>query len=65
MANYGDWPRHTFGTKFQHTLQSTVLVYEAFVRLVNEHHVEWRNRAHFFGIAAQMIRRILVDYARD
>ena len=47
-----------------HTLQSTALVHEAFVRLVNQQNIEWRNRAHFFGIAAQMIRRILVDYAR-
>jgi RNA polymerase sigma factor (TIGR02999 family) len=48
-----------------HTLQSTALVNEAFMRLVNQHNVEWRNRAHFYGIAAQMIRRILVDYARS
>jgi RNA polymerase sigma factor (TIGR02999 family) len=47
-----------------HTLQSTALVHEAFLRLVGQQRVEWRNRAHFFGIAAQMIRRILVDYAR-
>ena len=47
-----------------HTLQSTALVHEAFMRLVNQRDVEWKNRAHFFGIAAQMIRRILVDYAR-
>lgn len=47
-----------------HTLQSTALVHEAFLRLVDQRGVEWRNRAHFYGIAAQMIRRILVDYAR-
>jgi RNA polymerase sigma factor (TIGR02999 family) len=47
-----------------HTLQSTALVHEAFMRLVGQHDVEWRNRAHFFAIAAQMMRRILVDYAR-
>jgi len=47
-----------------HTLQSTALVHEAFMRLVNQQEVQWRNRAHFFAIAAQMIRRILVDYAR-
>ena len=47
-----------------HTLQSTALVHEAFMRLVGQHSVEWRNRAHFFAIAAQMMRRILVDYAR-
>jgi len=48
----------------EHTLQSTALVHEAFMRLVNQRGVEWKNRAHFFGIASQMIRRILVDYAR-
>jgi RNA polymerase sigma factor (TIGR02999 family) len=48
-----------------HTLQSTALVHEAFLKLVNQRDVEWRNRAHFYGIAAQMIRRILVDYARS
>ena len=47
-----------------HTLQSTALVNEAFLRMVHQHDVQWRNRAHFYGIAAQMIRRILVDYAR-
>jgi len=48
-----------------HTLQSTALVHEAFLRMVNQQDVQWRNRAHFYGIAAQMIRRILVDYARS
>jgi RNA polymerase sigma factor (TIGR02999 family) len=47
-----------------HTLQSTALVHEAFLRLVNQRDVQWHGRAHFFGIAAQMIRRILVDHAR-
>jgi RNA polymerase sigma factor (TIGR02999 family) len=47
-----------------HTLQSTALVNEAFVRLVGQHRVDWQNRAHFFGIAASQMRRILVDYAR-
>ena len=47
-----------------HTLQSTALVNEAFLRLVNQRNVQWKNRAHFFGIAAQLIRRILVDHAR-
>ncbi len=46
-----------------HTLQSTALVHEAYLRLVNQN-ASWQNRAHFFGIAAQMMRRILVDYAR-
>ena len=48
-----------------HTLQSTALVNEAFLRLVNQRNVQWKNRAHFYAIAAQMIRRILVDYARS
>lgn len=47
-----------------HTLQSTALVNEAFLKLVGQHSVQWQNRAHFFGIAAQLIRRILVDHAR-
>jgi RNA polymerase sigma factor (TIGR02999 family) len=48
-----------------HTLQSTALVHEAFLRMVGQQDVQWKNRAHFYGIAAQMIRRILVDYARS
>ena len=47
-----------------HTLQSTALVHEAFLRLIDQNRIQWQNRAHFFGVAAQMIRRILVDYAR-
>lgn len=48
-----------------HTLQTSALVNEAFLRLVDQKDVHWQNRAHFFGIAAQMMRRILVDYARS
>jgi RNA polymerase sigma factor (TIGR02999 family) len=47
-----------------HTLQSTALVHEAYLRLIDQRNVHWQNRAHFFGVAAQMIRRILVDHAR-
>lgn len=47
-----------------HTLQSTALVHEAFLRLVDQTQVRWQNRAHFFGIAARLIRQILVDHAR-
>lgn len=47
-----------------HTLQSTALVHEAYLRLIDQNQVRWQNRAHFFGVAAQMIRRILVDHAR-
>lgn len=50
--------------RVEHTLQSTALVHEAYMKLVGQNNVRWQNRAHFFGIAAQMIRRILVDYAR-
>jgi len=48
-----------------HTLQTSALVNEAYVRLVDQNNVQWQNRAHFYGIAAQMMRRILVDYARN
>lgn len=47
-----------------HTLQPTALVHEAYLRLVDQHSVGWQNRAHFFGVAAQVMRRILVDHAR-
>lgn len=49
----------------QHTLQPTALVHEAFVKLVDQRDVRWQNRAHFFGVAAQLMRRILVDHARE
>ncbi|MDQ3685741.1 MAG: sigma-70 family RNA polymerase sigma factor [Acidobacteriota bacterium] len=48
-----------------HTLQPTALVHEAYLRLINQRDVEWQNRAHFFGICAQLMRRILVDHARE
>src|SRR5213078_2228262 len=48
-----------------HTLQTSGLVNEAYLRLIDQSQVHWKNRAHFFGIAAQMMRRILVDYARS
>lgn len=48
----------------EHTLQATALVHEAFLKLVDQRAVRWQNRAHFFGIAAQLMRRILVDHAR-
>ena len=47
-----------------HTLQPTALVHEAYLRLVDQRHVDWQSRAHFFGVAAQVMRRILVDNAR-
>ena len=52
------------GERTDHTLQATAIVHEAYMRLIDQTRVEWQNRAHFFAIAARMIRRILVDYAR-
>ena len=49
----------------EHTLQSTALVHEAYERLINLKDVSWQNRAHFFAVSAQLMRRILVDYARS
>ena len=48
-----------------HTLQPTALVHEAYLRLVDQRRVDWRNRAQFLGVAASMMRRILVNHARD
>src|SRR5712664_4939266 len=48
-----------------HTLQTTALINETYLRLVDQRKVNWQNRAHFFGIAAQIMRRILLNYARD
>jgi RNA polymerase sigma-70 factor (ECF subfamily) len=56
--------RHMYGERPGHTLQATALVNEAYLRLVNSRQVNWQNRAHFFAISAQLMRRILVDYAR-
>ena len=47
-----------------HTLQTTALVNEAYVRLIDWKNAKWENRAHFFGVSAQLMRRILVDFAR-
>ena len=46
-----------------HTLQATALVHEAYLRLVDQHSVDWKNRAHFFAIASEMMRRILINHA--
>ena len=48
----------------EHTLQTTALVHEAYLKLINQHSVTWQNRAHFFALSAQAMRRILVDSAR-
>lgn len=52
------------GERPDHTLQATALVHEAYLRMIDQTRVQWQNRAHFFAIAAQAIRRVLVDYAR-
>lgn len=48
-----------------HTLQATALVHEAYMRLIDQRQIEWQNRAQFFGVAAQLMRRILIDHARE
>jgi RNA polymerase sigma-70 factor (ECF subfamily) len=48
-----------------HTLQPTALVHEAYLRLIDQRRVDWKNRAQFFGLAANMMRRVLVNHARD
>ncbi len=56
--------RHLHHERGPHTLQRTALVHEAFLRMVDQTQVDWRSRSQFFGIASQMMRRILVDHAR-
>ena len=56
--------RHLRGERQAHTLQRTALVHEAFLRMVDQHQVDWQGRSQFFGLASQMMRRILVDHAR-
>lgn len=57
--------RHLWRERRDHTLQSAALVNEAYLRLVRQPAPQWENRAHFFGMAAQMMRHILVDHARQ
>lgn len=56
--------RGLLGERAGHTLQPTAVVNEAYMRLVDYQHVQWQDRAHFFAVSAQLIRRILVDHAR-
>lgn len=56
--------RYMAGERDDHLLQTTALVNEAFLRLVDSSRVKWQNRAHFFAVSAQLMRRILVDFAR-
>jgi RNA polymerase sigma factor (TIGR02999 family) len=60
MANY-----YMRNERRGHTLQTSALVNEAYLRLVDHENIKWQNRAHFFGVAAQAMRRILVDHARS
>src|SRR5262249_55011858 len=53
------------GEQSSHTLQTTALVNEAYVRLIDSNRMNWQNRAHFFAIAAKVMRHILVDFARS
>ncbi|HEY0429457.1 MAG TPA: sigma-70 family RNA polymerase sigma factor [Pyrinomonadaceae bacterium] len=57
---------HKLGSERKnHTLQATALVHEAYLRLIEQHSVNWQNRAHFFAIASEMMRRILVNHAES
>lgn len=56
--------RHMAGERPHHTLQATALVNEAYLKLKDQRDIRWQNRAQFFAVAAQMMRHILVDYAR-
>ncbi|MBX5462656.1 MAG: sigma-70 family RNA polymerase sigma factor [Steroidobacteraceae bacterium] len=56
--------RHLRRERPNHTIQRTALVHEAFVRLINQQSVDWQSRAHFFALASNLMRRILVDHAR-
>jgi len=57
----GRYLRHE---RLDHTLQPTALVHEAYLKLIDQKHADWQNRAQFFGVASQMMRRILIDHAR-
>ena len=57
--------RYLAGERPGHTLQTTALINETYLRLVNVRQVQWQNRAHFFAMCAQLMRRILVDFARS
>ena len=66
---YGELHRlaHRYMVREQsgHTLQTTALVNEAYVRLIDAQHVDWKDRSHFFAISASLMRRVLVDFARS
>ncbi len=56
---------HMGGERRNHTLQSTALVHEAYVKLIDQRNTDWKDRLHFFSIASRIIRRILIDHARS
>ncbi len=56
--------QYMYDERPEHTLQATALIHEAYLRLVDQRRTQWQSRAHFFAVAAQMMRRILVDHAR-
>jgi len=51
--------------RVNHTMQPTVLVHEAYLRLLGQNEIDWQNRAHFFGVSARLMRQILIDHARS
>jgi RNA polymerase sigma factor (TIGR02999 family) len=57
--------RYMAGEQPGHTLQSTALVHEVYLRLVDANEIDWQNRTHFFGLCARLMRRILIDFARS
>ena len=57
--------RYMIQERLGHTLQTTAVVHEAYLRLIDQKHVQWQNRAHFFAIASQMMRRILITHAQS
>src|SRR5206468_8704502 len=57
--------RHMQGERAGHTLQASALVNEAYMRLTNLQRIEWQDRAHFFAVSAELMRRVLVDHARS
>src|SRR5262245_4792238 len=68
-AIYADLRRlavsHMRGERDDHTLQPTALVHEAYLKLIDQRSTEWKDRVHFFAVASRIIRRILVDHARE
>ena len=56
--------RHLYGERADHTLNTTALVHEAYIRLVEVQEIDWQGRAHFFAMASRVMRRVLIDHAR-